>query len=174
MLQLVNLDDRVRQLMVAEVDFDLATDNLYMSPRLSRSGQRDYVDLLREAMLLHDEEWLADNLRHGRLNLTYQRRTRHGFSQVRMPSNAADTLAEGEFNRYYARALCRRCEEDSIEGLVVYRAKEVSQPRPGSEALIGRTMNAAVLLADLRTNVGVDTEHGMPGGPNSGLSVKLP
>jgi len=55
----------------------------------------------------------------------------------------------------------------------VYRAKQVKQPRPESIRLEGQRLNAAELLTDLRTHVGMDTVLGLPPGPNSGLSVKL-
>ena len=89
-----------------------------------------------------------------------------------MPWNAAQTLAEGEFNRFYIRAVRRATLEDGGETVEVYRAKAVADPRPDSEAKIGALVNAAVLLADLRQNIGIDTALGLPNGPNSGLSVR--
>ncbi|MCL4265318.1 MAG: hypothetical protein KJ069_19035 [Anaerolineae bacterium] len=35
-------------------------------------------------------------------------------------------------------------------------------------------VDPAALLADLREHTGEDTELGIPGGPNSGISVHLP
>ncbi len=83
-------------------------------------------------------------------------------------------MAEGEFNRFYARGLCRRAIAEGIEALVVYRAKEVVNPRAESVALIGKSLPAKQLLEDLRAHIGTDTALGLPPGPNSGLSVKLP
>ncbi len=91
-----------------------------------------------------------------------------------MPVTAPETLAEGEFNRFYARGLCRRAMAQGIESLLVYRAKEVVNPRPESVALIGKSLPVKQLLEDLRANIGTDTALGLPPGPNSGLSVKLP
>jgi hypothetical protein len=34
-------------------------------------------------------------------------------------------------------------------------------------------VNAAALLTDLRGSIGIDTHLGIPGGVNSGLSVRL-
>jgi hypothetical protein len=84
---------------------------------------------------------------------------------------AAETLAEGEFNRFYVRALCRR--QMSGDGqLVVHRAKQVQNPRPESEALIGTSPNAGKLLDDLRNNPGVEPALGVPKGPNSGCPYR--
>ena len=87
---------------------------------------------------------------------------------------AADTLAEGEFNRFYLRALCRRAVEDGVPNLTVYRAKAVRVPRAESQALVGKAIGAQALLQDLRAHPGTDTALGLPPGPNSGLSAKLP
>jgi len=119
---------------------------------------------------------LAATLRgSGRMNATYRRNNpRGGMSEVRMPRNAPEMLAEGEFNRLYARGVCRRAIAQGITEVEIYRAKQVSVPRPDSEAKVGIKVNAGSLLEDLRTHQGVDPALGLPGGPNSGLSVRLP
>jgi len=91
-----------------------------------------------------------------------------------VPSDAANTLAEGEFNRFYLRALWLKAINNNITHLTIYRAKSVMDPRPESELKINTSINAKQLLNDLRTNIGVDTALGLPPGPNSGLSAKLP
>lgn len=63
--------------------------------------------------------------------------------------------------------------DDSNFEIVVYRAKEVSDPRPSSKAKIGERFDPQQLIDDLRNNIGVDTSLGLPPGPNSGLSVQL-
>src|SRR5262245_52245434 len=126
MLNLTNLDPRTRLLMLDEIHQDVASGTLYLSPRLSDRGQADYPELLATAVQAHDEEWLAERLREqDLLNATEPRRKpKGGYTTARVPVTAADTLAEGEFNRFYARALCRRAILDGISDLVVYRAKE--------------------------------------------------
>lgn len=91
----------------------------------------------------------------------------------RMRSNAHEMLAEGEFNRFYMRSVCRAALSNGQDTVEVYRAKEVRDPRPGSAAKVGTRVSATELLRDLRKNVGIDTFLGLPSGPNSGLSVKL-
>lgn len=154
---------------------DIARDKLYLSPRLSGNGLTEYPTLIREAARGYDDEWLANSLRdNGRLNLTEQRRTKSGIVMAKVPVNAPETLSEGEFNRFYARGLCRFALNSGIARLQVYRAKAVMVARSVSEAMIGTEIEAAALLEDLRTHQGVDTALGLPPGPNSGLSVKLP
>lgn len=91
-----------------------------------------------------------------------------------VPFDANEVLAEGEFNRFYLRGLSRRAINDRIKNLIVYRAKEVAVARSASVALIGTAVHPATLLGDLREHPGVDTALGLPAGPNSGLSARLP
>ncbi|MGE5377061.1 MAG: hypothetical protein ACM3XO_18555 [Bacteroidota bacterium] len=175
-LYFVNLDDRTRQLMLEEVDYDIAHNQLHISPFLSGQGQQDYVNLLREAIQAGSDETLAEHLKaHRRINKTINRKKpKGGFSIAATPANAAEILAESEFNRFYIRALARRALEDGIADLVVYRAKPVQKPRPESEALIEATLPPQELLADLRAHPDEPPTLGVPSGPNSGLSVRLP
>lgn len=171
-LNLVNLDSTTRKLMIDEIKFDIDNKKLYFSNRLSPTGERDYPSLLKEAAEKHDDAWLAGQLGlNGRLNTMEQRKTKTGIVNARVPITAADTLAEGEFNRFYIRALCLRTKGGS---LTIYRAKTVLNSRPDSEMKIGTSISADALLNDLQTTPGVDTALGLPPGPNSGLSAKLP
>ena len=172
-----NLDDRTRQLMLGEMEYDIANNQLHISPFLSGQGQRDYTNLLREALQSGNDETLAQNLReHRRILRTLPRRNpTGGYSIAATAENAAQVLAESEFNRYYIRALARRAIEDGIQELVVYRAKPVQNPRPESEARVETAIPPQELLNDLRAHPGDERPTlGVPSGPNSGLSVRLP
>jgi hypothetical protein len=175
-LRLVNLDSRTRQLMLDELEQDVERGQLYFSPRLSERGRRDYESLMRAAIESLNDVLLADSLRvNDRLKNWEERHGRHGeVMEVKVPFTAADTLAEGEFNRYYVRGVCRRALEDGDGEVVVYRAKQPNRPRPRSEAILGRRIDAHELLTDLRVHHGETPQMGIPPGPNSGLSVKLP
>lgn len=177
-LYLVNLDERTRHFMLEELEYDLERNQLYIDPFLSGQGVHDYPQLLREAIANGDEITLAADLRERRrLERTLNRRKPSGgYTIVTVPHTAAETIAESEFNRYYIRGLCRRAIAEGIPELVIYRAKPVENPRSRSEELIESTINPAALLEDLRSHVGVGEEPklGVPGGPNSGLSVRLP
>jgi len=162
--------------MLEEIVQDIAAGKLYYSPRLSSVGRALYPELLRIAVQSGSDDSLSAELRvPGRLNTTEEKRKPKGGTTIaQVPVTAPETLAEGEFNRFYARGLCRRAIAEGIETLIVYRAKEVANPRPESVALIGKSLPAKELLEDLRANIGTDTALGLPPGPNSGLSVKLP
>jgi len=176
-LYLENLDDRTRQLMLDEMEYDISHTQLHISPFLSGQGQRDYANLLREALQGGNDETLAESLRdHRRILRTLPRRNPSGgYSIAATAENAAQVLAESEFNRYYIRALARRAIEDGIQELVIYRAKPVQNPRPESEARVETALSPQDLLEDLRAHPGDERPSlGVPSGPNSGLSVRLP
>lgn len=175
-LYYVNLDERTRELMLEEVEYDISHNQLHISPLLSGQGQQDYVNLLRQAIQSGNDETLAEDLK-ARRRITRalpRRKPKGGFSIAAAPINAAEMLAESEFNRFYIRALARRAIEEGITDLVVYRAKPVQNPRPESEALIEATLPPQELLDDLRAHTDEPPELGVPSGPNSGLSVRLP
>jgi hypothetical protein len=175
-LILPDLSPDVRQAMLDEITSRISDNSIYVSPRLSDQGRREYPALLTEAATNCDDSWLATELaKRGRLNQVEQRRKPSGgFIMVKVPYTASETLAEGEFNRFYISGLCRYAIKNNIFALVVYRAKFVDRPRPESEEKIGTFVDPQTLLADLRNNVGLDTILGIPAGPNSGLSVRLP
>lgn len=175
-LNFLNLDARTRHYMIEEIHGDVERGTLYVSARLSQVGQTDYVRLLSEAAGAYDDAWLAAELNsNGRLNATETRnKPSGGVTVAKVPYNAAEMLAEGELNRFYIRALCRIAIESGNPEIIVYRAKQVAAPRPESEAMIGASLDANAVLADLRSRPGVDTALGLPPGPNSGLSARLP
>ena len=161
--------------MQDEVEMDISAGKLYISPRLSPQGARDYPHLLRAAVSSGTEATFAQSLRQPSiLNATEEsKKPTGGVSIAKIPVTAPDTLAEGEFNRFYARGPCARAIGDKIDTVTVYRAKEVQNPRSESEALIGQAFSAEKLLQDLRQHIGTDTALGLPAGPNSGLSIRL-
>lgn len=175
-LEYLNLDERTRNLMVIEIDGDISVGRLYLSDNLSPQGKNDYPNLLRGAAINGSDVTLANDIR-SRLN-THEKPRLLKSGQFSKPpvmrSNAHEMMAEGEFNRFYIRAVCLRALENNVTSVIVYRAKNVGNPRSESEAKIGQAISAQALLDDLRVRIGVDTALGLPPGPNSGLSVRLP
>jgi hypothetical protein len=170
-----SLNAATRLFMTVEVRFDVAADKLYVSDRLNDRGRSEWAALIELAAEQHDDVWLASEIRRkDLLNPTEVRRKPKGGTTVaQIPHTAADTFAEGEFNRFYVRGLCARAIEEAIPEVEVYRARHVENPRPASEAMIGRRMFPIALLTDLRASQGVEPALGLPPGPNSTLSVRL-
>ena len=169
-----NLDDVTRGFSLEES----ALGNHYPSPRLTDEGLANWVPLLEEALRNHDDDWLAREIRtrgYMRNREQYIRQDRTQYRYINIP-HAAQQLGEGEFNRYYLRGLCRRAQSEGITHLIVYRGKEVRNPRPESEAKIGTQIAVDALLEALRSNdfVSIEDTLAVPGGPNSGLTARLP
>jgi len=173
-MNLINLDSTsVRKLMLDEFNGDLKEGKVYLSIRLMDDCKDTYTNLMIEAIKNGNDQTLAEDLvKNNCLKSIMPRRTRNGVIMVRVPSDAHQTLAQGEFNRFYLRAVCILAAENGTK-VEAYRAKFVTNPRPHSEALIGTIMDPNELLNDLRTNIGEEPSLKMPGGPNSGISVKL-
>lgn len=171
-----NLDPRTREFMTDELNSDIAGSTIYISPRLSSHGVQEWPTLLGDAATAHDDNWLAAEIRRrGLLNAHEERRKpKGGVTIAQVPATAPDTLAEGEFNRYYVRGVCRRAIADNVPHVEVYRARHSDTPRRESEALIGKRIDPNALLTDLRGSQGVEPALGVPPGPNSGLSVFIP
>lgn len=150
----------------------------YISQRLTPEGQAAWQSLLEDAIQSHDDDWLeAELLRRGfiRSQETYLRSGKEYVRKINQP-HAAQQLAEGEFNRYYIRGLCVRAKAEGKQFLEIYRGKQVSQPRPESEAKIGTKVDVDAVLDTLRRNDFVNIEEeafGVPGGPNSGLTARI-
>ncbi len=168
-----NLDEQTRNLMLYEVNRDIANNQLYLSKRFNTTGEKFYPQLLIKAFTSGDEQTLAADLRGDNYFKTHEeRKTKTGVTQAKVPETAHLTLAESEFNRFYIRALCLRAIETKLH-LTVYRARQSDNPRQESEIMIGSKVDPTKLLNDLRSSIGVDTALGLPAGPNSGLTVKL-
>jgi hypothetical protein len=155
-----DLDDEVRVAMLAEIHLDQEEDGLYEGKRLTERGRDDWPYLLTHAAESGTPQSLAAELRKNNRS-------------VAVPCNAPEVLAEGEFNRFYIRAVCVIALSRGQADVQVYRAKGVTNPRPGSSSKIGSRVDAGALLNDLRTSIGVESALRVPGGPNSGLSVRL-
>ncbi|MFT9459473.1 MAG: hypothetical protein ABF611_07965 [Acetobacter orientalis] len=165
-----NLDVTTRKFMQEEIEKDTENSTIYIGSYLNEEGRILWPSLLLEAAKNGNDASLAAKLRNE--NLLKTQALRSG-KPVSVPVTAADTLSEGEFNRYYARGVCLHAISNGVDDVTVYRARASSNPRSSSEAKIGLKYKAKELLKDLRENPGVDTALGLPNGPNSGLSVKL-
>lgn len=175
-LQYQNLDAQTRPHMLAELNADQTIGQLYISPRLNEKGAQNWHTLLGEAIATHDDRWLATEIRNRGLLKSHEerRKPKGGTTLAQVPVNAHETLAEGEFNRFYVRGLCLRAIQDNIAHVIAYRARHSENPRLESEAIVGRAFAPNALLNDLRSSLGVEPALGVPPGPNSGLSVRLP
>ncbi|MGL5389338.1 MAG: hypothetical protein ACRDCA_26395 [Serratia sp. (in: enterobacteria)] len=173
-LNFMDLNEKTRQCMAEEVVFDKVNDNFHCSNFLSEHGKAAWPLLLEEAVQ-YDDVWLENEIKaRGILAQFYQKRKPKSteLMQARVPITAAQTIAEGEFNRLYARGLCAAVISEGGERVEAYRARASVNPRLESEAIIGKYFIPQEILNDLRSNPGVESALGVPPGPNSGISIK--
>jgi hypothetical protein len=175
-LRYENLDEETRRFMVEEIDMDVANGSIYISNYLNPHGCELWPRILRAAAESGTDDSLAEAMLRDRClkERVERRKPKGGFTMAAVPRTAHETMGEGEFNRYYTRGLCRRAIEHGIEHLQVYRAKEVMVPRQDSEGKIGSLVDARAILDDLRRTQGVEPALGLPPGPNSGLTLRIP
>lgn len=166
------LDADTRRLMLEEIDRAHRTGNIYSSKRFNDAGNEQWVPLLREAASNHNEHWLAYQVEAQGLMKEYEEAKKKlgGYTTKHVPHTAAETLAEGQFNRFYVLAIARRALGHGQQTVTVYRAKERADPRPESEALIGNQLSADELIQELRS-VESSLKHQLLR-PNSGLSAR--
>lgn len=169
-----DLDDRTRELMLKEVEDDLASGTLFLSGRLNPHGKAQWPDLLKWACQVGDEAALALELGRTGGTMIQPEEVSHRVDGTpflrRVPGNAAVVLAEGEFNRFYIRALCIRAIADGVD-LEIYRARYSANP--ASTRRLGEFVDPVAVLKDLRSRPGVELALALPPHPNSGISVKL-
>jgi len=158
--------------MLEEIKGAEARGDLYFSTRFTAGGVQAWPALLAEAAQTYDEHWLAYQVesRGHMKHLELKAKPSGGYTTAHVPDIAAETLADGQFTRFYIAVVCRRTIEEGKKEVVVYRAKSRGQPRAESVALEGRSFDAASLLAQVRARQGsLDCELLKP---NSGLAVE--
>jgi hypothetical protein len=169
-----NLDEATRASMLEAIDEAERTGNVYYSTRFNEAGRREWLPLLREAAREQNEHWLAYQLEAKGLLKDFEgaHRPTGGYTIKHVPNTAAETLAEGQFNRFYILGLCKRARAEGVSQLVVYRARESADPRPESQTLVGARLSTDEIEAQLKeTRASFNSPLVRP---NSGLSVRLP
>ena len=168
-----SMDPTVRSEMLKELSHYIQIDLLYISPRLNAKGVQMWPQILNDAFESYDDDWITATLHsNALLHSTESRNVGGRITVVKVPHNAAEMLAEGEFNRFYIRGLCACIIAEGNDAVEVVRGKRVSKPRPESQALIGKHLPASNLLANLRNSIGVESVLGIPPGPNSGITIR--
>jgi hypothetical protein len=174
MFKFENLDEATRSSMLEAIEEGESTGNIYYSKRFNQDGESQWLTLLKQAAQQFNEHWLAYQLEFNRLMKDFETAVRPsgGYTVKHVPHTAAETMAEGQFNRFYILGLCKRARAEGITHLEIYRAKEPSKPRPESQALIGRRLSINEIESQLKVKDASFESAFVK--PNSGLCMKLP
>jgi hypothetical protein len=165
-----NLDEKTREHMLLEFNIG----GFYESPRLKNGLLSTWLEVFSEGIKSYSDDWVANRAaEEGLFKEFEERKTKKGIIQVKVPTNASQMLAEGEFNRFYLRGICSRALSEGCEYIKIYRGKDVSIPRTESEQKIGSLLKVEETLMELRKNTFVDSSLGLPSGPNSGLTAEI-
>jgi hypothetical protein len=179
-----HLDEATRRFMLMELDEDVQGGRVALDPLLTARGRGEYADLLAEALRHHDPYWLASELRSGgRMHISVQDADVEKLTPEELPVFEPDVLAEGEFNRYYVRGMCRRALDEGIEELrivklnrgpfanFVYQSDDLPKDERERELDIASRVDPKWLLEKLRMDPEEEMDLGIPGEPGSGLTV---
>ncbi len=168
------VEPETRWYMVQELEFDITNNCLYVNPFLRKGGGALYFSLLRTALTDGNPKSFAAAIATNALLIERHTYAKEGREiEARVPATFNTTLASGEFNRYYMRAVCLIALQHDKPTVEIYRARAVSRPRQQTDDRLGHRIDPQVLLADLRrTNFEIPSEFGL-GGPNSGLSIRI-
>ncbi|MGU3436028.1 hypothetical protein ACNHUS_23795 [Actinomycetes bacterium M1A6_2h] len=170
------LDARTRELMLEEFFADCTGNRLYTGDRLNDEGRRLYTEALEGALAEGTPLSLQQVLEPVPGTLWHHEVRTGPLKTSTTARTSARTLAEGEYNRFYMRAMCRRATDSGGSGKVV-----VSQGKRGANrrldravtVQVGDVLSAIAVLDDLREHPGRATATGVPNGPNSGLSISF-
>jgi hypothetical protein len=186
-MEYTNLDETTRRYMLMELEEDVREGRVILSRLLTNRGQGEFIDLLGEAMRHHDPYWLGSELRSGgRMHIALEDADVQKLAPEELPVYEPDVLAEGEFNRYYVRGMCRRALDEGIEELrivkltkgpyasFVYKSGDLPQDEREREVDVADKVDPQWLLEKLRQDPEGEMDLGIPGEPGSGLTVEAP
>jgi len=168
-----NLDAETRALMKEEIERAIQTNEIYSSTRFNAAGESNWIQWLIQAAEEHDAHWLAYQIEAcaGMKDFEGRAKPSGGYTVAHVPHTAAETIAEGQFNRFYIAAVCLRAIGIDKKEVIVYRARQRGEPRPESRELEGASLNAQELLEQVRSKQQSFKCELLK--PNSGLSVQI-
>jgi hypothetical protein len=168
-----NLDPTTRRFALAELDWDEEQGRVHIPERIRPEAHAEYSARLRDALRYYDDRWLEDHIEELLVESETRRTRGGGQATARIPTGAARMIAEGDFNRYYMRAVCARAVNEGKQVVEIYRARLSLEPRTTSSELEGTRLQARELLEDLRGLASQTPSSARLGKPNSGLSVRM-
>jgi len=168
-----DLEDVTRKMMLEAIEEANESNNIYYSTRFNDLGKQRWLPLLREAANLYNEHWLAFQIEAEVLMKDFEgsRTPSGGYTIKHVPHIASETMADGQFNRFYMLGLCKYARQQGINHLEIYRAKFSSEPREESQALVGGLLSLEEIESQLLVTINSFNSPLLK--PNSGLSLRI-
>ena len=141
--------------MIVELKKDLNSGLFYTPKTIYQDKIDEYIEMLKKYFKENSLDELTEEINKNFINRNYPR----------IKSTSHETLAEGESNKYYQKAMCQVAIPNSKKIRIV-RRKSVDKPK----GLPGFTEGTEFDSKDY-----YDTLRGLfnPLGPNSGLTIEI-
>ena len=149
-----NLTPQTRQRMFQEFINDEQNGHLYVSNRIKNTPEiiQKYFKLLTDAFEHGTDATLCTQITRNNILKENEEYRKDGQLKMRkMPSNANEILGQGEFKRYYMRALCRQAIDENKK-LLIYRARESKIDSDDAKFFINKIINPKKLSEYLKIN----------------------
>lgn len=176
-LNYLQLNEAVRRFMLQEYE----QGGHYISTRLNEAGRARWIGMLKDALQYHTDVWLErELLRRNCFIATEYVKSTLGKTVTRAVNREqiAKALAEGEFNRFYIRALCLAAKSRNITHLIVTSGRVIPNAPIEARQPVGKAIAVDTLLETLRNHgcKHIDAALGAPDGLASPacLSARLP
>lgn len=150
-----NLTPNTREFMLKEFENDEKNGKVYVSRRIKNDPItiKTYIRLLTEAFRNGTDSSLCKEIQKNNIFNNYENYMKNGkLITKKIPSNAHEILGQGEFKRYYMRALCRQAIDGEHKSLIIYRARESKVDSEDAQFFIGKYINPEKLLNYLKIN----------------------
>lgn len=176
-LHFKHLDQVSRNFMMEELETDIANEAVRISGYLNERGQKQWLQVLRNAILSGDNTSLEESIIDNNFMKDTILRKSYGKSlhRVEVPDQEEYRISEFAFNRYYARAICRIAIGQNSKDVEICRLREFFSNQYKLNSYIGTQLNAKSTLAAIRNQqVGRSIERaiGLPMG-SGGWTLKL-
>lgn len=149
-----DLTEKIRESMLEEFIEDERNGNLFISRRIKESEPtiQKYFELLTESFKNGTDFTLSEAIKANNILKETEQYRKNGVLKLRkVASNASEVLGQGEFRRYYMRALCKQAILE-YKDLVIYRGRKSNEKSLDAELVIGKQVNPEKLLEYLKIN----------------------
>ncbi len=165
--EFLDLDDITRNLMVSELETDIANARVYLSKVARPGSEAAYHEMLRAAFVDGDASHLSQTIAESGII-----REKQDNGNLVNLADAATRLGDGQFVAYYARAVCIRAVSEGRQ-VEIYRGQETAAHRLESDMSITSRPDPASVLDELRRFSLEPWQFATIAKVNSGLSIKL-